>query len=384
MSGNFVVLNELIVTTPSSQTSMRDNDGCCIRNGQSGNANATNAMMFIGGKGNLDLDGGLENNGSFYIESSKVSMNEHSTKDTMYFRNIGEIYDQNFYTRRNTDSNTAGKWDAAPRFTVQGGDNSVTHFAGEVSCTAGLLTGVDSVLSVEGNLYYGMAILNGGTMYIKGSVDYSTNHWKKNGIEILWNEAQGAKGMYSIVNGYKNVGYGNGGALNSAQNADAYFYCGGALSTGDPSAHNGGTIQNWGSMYVNGDMDIYGSEGTTVNKIGFHGAIHSKTLLQDTLSAVTVLLPQPILCLLSTATISQLVAVSLVRPSLLQLPKTILILSAIHISAVTVLQVQEVKTAQVISVFKAVLGTIPSFVQMLTFMSAVSSSLTLSSQPVLI
>ncbi len=279
MSGNFVVLNELVVTTPSSQRSMRDNDGCCIRNGQIGNANATDAMMFIGGKGNLDLDGGLENNGSFYIESSKISMNEHSTKDTMYFRNVGEIYDQNFYTRRNSDSNTAGKWDAAPRFTVQGGDNSVTHFAGEVSCTAGLLTGVDSVLSVEGNLYYGMAILNGGTMYIKGSVDYSTNHWKKNGIDILWNETQGAKGLYSIVNGYKNVGYGNGGALNSAQNADAYFYCGGALSTGDPSAHDGGTIQNWGSMYVNGDMDIYGSEGTTVNQIGFHGAIHSKTFI---------------------------------------------------------------------------------------------------------
>lgn len=279
MSGNFVVLNELVVTTPSSQRSMRDNDGCCIRNGQIGNANATDAMMFIGGKGNLDLDGGLENNGSFYIESSKISMNEHSTKDTMYFRNVGEIYDQNFYTRRNSDSNTAGKWDAAPRFTIQGGDNSVTHFAGEVSCTAGLLTGVDSVLSVEGNLYYGMAILNGGTMYIKGSVDYSTNHWKKNGIDILWNEAQGAKGLYSIVNGYKNVGYGNGGALNSAQNADAYFYCGGALSTGDPSAHDGGTIQNWGSMYVNGDMDIYGSEGTTVNQIGFHGAIHSKTFI---------------------------------------------------------------------------------------------------------
>lgn len=279
MSGNFVVLNELVVTTPSSQKSMRDNDGCCIRNGQIGNANATDAMMFIGGKGNLDLDGGLENNGSFYIESSKISMNEHSTKDTMYFRNVGEIYDQNFYTRRNSDSNTAGKWDAAPRFTIQGGDNSVTHFAGEVSCTAGLLTGVNSVLSVEGNLYYGMAILNGGTMYIKGSVDYSTNHWKKNGIDILWNEVQGAKGLYSIVNGYKNVGYGNGGALNSAQNADAYFYCGGALSTGDPSAHDGGTIQNWGSMYVNGDMDIYGSEGTTVNQIGFHGAIHSKTFI---------------------------------------------------------------------------------------------------------
>lgn len=279
MSGNFVVLNELVVTTPSSQKSMRDNDGCCIRNGQIGNANATDAMMFIGGKGNLDLDGGLENNGSFYIESSKISMNEHSTKDTMYFRNVGEIYDQNFYTRRNSDSNTAGKWDAAPRFTVQGGDDSVTHFAGEVSCTAGLLTGINSVLSVEGNLYYGMAILNGGTMYIKGSVDYSTNHWKKNGIDILWNETQGAKGLYSIVNGYKNVGYGNGGALNSAQNADAYFYCGGALSTGDPSAHDGGTIQNWGSMYVNGDMDIYGSEGTTVNKIGFHGAIHSKTFI---------------------------------------------------------------------------------------------------------
>lgn len=279
MSGNFVVLNELVVTTPSSQKSMRDNDGCCIRNGQIGNANATDAMMFIGGKGNLDLDGGLENNGSFYIESSKISMNEHSTKDTMYFRNVGEIYDQNFYTRRNSDSNTAGKWDAAPRFTVQGGDNSVTHFAGEVSCTAGLLTGVNSVLSVEGNLYYGMAILNGGTMYIKGSVDYSTNHWRKNGIDILWNETQGAKGLYSIVNGYKNVGYGNGGALNSAQNADAYFYCGGALSTGDPSAHDGGTIQNWGSMYVNGDMDIYGSEGTTVNQIGFHGAIHSKTFI---------------------------------------------------------------------------------------------------------
>lgn len=279
MSGNFVVLNELVVTTPSSQKSMRDNDGCCIRNGQTGNANATDAMMFIGGKGNLDLDGGLENNGSFYIESSKISMNGHSTKDTMYFRNVGEIYDQNFYTRRDSDSGTAGKWDAAPRFTVQGGDNSVTHFAGEVSCTAGLLTGVNSVLSVEGNLYYGMAILNGGTMYIKGSVDYSTNHWKKNGIEIFWNEAQGAKGLYSIVNGYKNVGYGNGGALNSAQNADAYFYCGGALSTGDPSAHDGGTIQNWGSMYVNGDMDIYGSEGTTVNQIGFHGAIHSKTFI---------------------------------------------------------------------------------------------------------
>ena len=278
MSGNFVVLNELVVTTPSSQKYMRDNDGCCIRNGQIGNANATDAMMFIGGNNELVFDGGVANNGKFYMESSNASFNEHSTKDTMYFRVVGENRDQTFYSRRNSNNNVADKWDHAPRFSIETGDRSVTHFAGDVSCEAGVITGSNSVFSVEKDLLYGMAILNGGTMYIKGKVDYSSNHYKENNIEVFYSGDQ-KKGTYSIINGYRNVGYGTDGAQNSDQNINAYFYCGGALSTGDPSAHDGGTVQNWGAMYVNGDMDIYGSEGTTVNMIGFHGAIHSKTFI---------------------------------------------------------------------------------------------------------
>lgn len=278
MSGNFVVLNELVVNTPSNQKSMRDNDGCCIRNGKSGNAGAENAMMFIGGNNELVFDGGIANNGKFYMESSNASFNEHSTKNTMYFRVVGENRNQTFYSRSNSDNNVASKWDHAPRFSIETGDRSVTHFAGDVSCEAGVITGSNSVFSVEKDLLYGMAILNGGTMYIKGKVDYSSNHYKENNIEVFYSGDQ-KKGTYSIINGYRNVGYGGSGAQNSDQNINAYFYCGGSLTTGSTSTNDGGTIQNWGSMYVNGDMNIYGSQGCTINMIGFSGQLGSKTFI---------------------------------------------------------------------------------------------------------
>lgn len=278
MSGNFVVLNELVVTTPSNQKSMRDNDGCCIRNGKSGNAGADNAMMFIGGNNELVFDGGIANNGKFYMESSNASFNEHSTKNKMYFRVVGENRDQTFYSRSNSNNNVADKWDHAPRFSIETGDRSVTHFAGDVSCEAGVITGSNSVFSVEKDLLYGMAILNGGTMYIKGKVDYSSNHYKENNIEVFYKGDQ-KKGTYSIINGYRNVGYGGSGAQNSDQNINAYFYCGGSLTTGSTSTNDGGTIQNWGSMYVNGDMNIYGSQGYTINMIGFSGQLGSKTFI---------------------------------------------------------------------------------------------------------
>lgn len=278
VSGNFVVLSELVVSHSSGIPTMRDNDGCCIRNGKDGNAGAVNAMMFIGGNNELVFDGGIANNGKFYMESSKVSFNEHSTKDTMYFRVVGENRDQTFYSRSNGDNNVASKWDHAPRFSIETGDRSVTHFAGDVSCEAGVITGANSVFSVEKDLLYGMAILNGGTMYIKGRVDYSSNHYKENNIEVFYSGDQ-KKGTYSIINGYRNVGYGGNGAQSSDQNINAYFYCGGSLTTGSTSANDGGTIQNWGSMYVNGDMNIYGSQGYTINMVGFSGQLGSKTFI---------------------------------------------------------------------------------------------------------
>ena len=278
VSGNFVVLSELVVSHSSGIPTMRDNDGCCIRNGKSGNAGADNAMMFIGGNNELVFDGGIANNGKFYMESSKVSFNEHSTKNTMYFRVVGENRDQTFYSRSNGDNNVAGKWDHAPRFSIETGDRSFTHFAGDVSCEAGVITGANSVFSVEKDLLYGMAILNGGTMYIKGKVDYSSNHYSENNIEVFYSGDQ-KKGTYSIINGYRNLGYGGNGAQSSDQNINAYFYCGGSLTTGSTSANDGGTIQNWGSMYVNGDMNIYGSQGYTINMVGFSGQLGSKTFI---------------------------------------------------------------------------------------------------------
>lgn len=278
VSGNFVVLSELVVSHSSGIPTMRDNDGCCIRNGKGGNAGADNAMMFIGGNNELVFDGGIANNGKFYMESSKVSFNEHSTKNTMYFRVVGENRDQTFYSRSNGDNNVAGKWDHAPRFSIETGDRSFTHFAGDVSCEAGVITGANSVFSVEKDLLYGMAILNGGTMYIKGKVDYSSNHYSENNIEVFYSGDQ-KKGTYSIINGYRNVGYGGNGAQSSDQNINAYFYCGGSLTTGSTSANDGGTIQNWGSMYVNGDMNIFGSQGYTINMVGFSGQLGSKTFI---------------------------------------------------------------------------------------------------------
>lgn len=278
VSGKFVVLSELITSHSSSIPIMRDNDGCCMRNGKEGNAGADNAMMFIGGKNILIFDGGVANYGKFYMESSNVSMNEHSTKETMRFRVVGENRDQTFYSRTRTNDNIAGKWDNAPRFTIETGDKSVTHFAGDVSCEAGVVTGANSVLSVENDLLYGMAILNGGTMYIKGKVDYSVNHYKINGIEVFYSGDQ-KKGSYSIINGYRNLGYGGSGAASSEQNTNAYFYCGGGLTTGSTSSNDGGTIQNWGSMYVNGDMNVYGSQDYTINMVGFSGQLGSKTFI---------------------------------------------------------------------------------------------------------
>lgn len=282
-----------------------------------GSDNAKDARFFVGGvdkNGKIStetiiFEGYVQNYGKINIMQDTY-IKGHRVNGTLWMRTVGENNEAVYATR---DQNDGGvKFENSPRFSVVAEQGSTANFGGNVAMLGGYVgfnrdaSGAKEnmpVFSSEGDATYGMCIINGGIFYAKGKVGYTgdvghtLDNSRLNGydtysdyyihhLEIFFrsknlNLEGDPKGSYSIVNGYVFNGSRNGS--DCAMNGKAVFYSGSGIQVGtkeDAGANDiGGTVQNFGNMYINGSLTVYSNKDFAINYIAISGQKDSNTVI---------------------------------------------------------------------------------------------------------
>ncbi len=290
--------------------------GISVKNGDSDNHDAS---IYIGGvdkNGNqsentIIFEGYIQNYGKINV-MQPVYIKGYKVTCTLWMRTIGENKEA-VYATRTEDDGSGAKYENAPRTSILAEEYSRVNFGNNVAMLGGYITfnrpesiGDASrcpIFSAEGDATYGMAIINGGIFYAKGQVGYTgrAGHTLDTGalglerdkysdyyihhVEIFYRNASNLegdkKGSYSIVNGYVFNGSRNGS--DCAMNTDALFYAGGSLQTGtseNADANNiGGSVQNYGSMYIDGSLTVYSNKEYAISYIAISSQANSKTVI---------------------------------------------------------------------------------------------------------
>lgn len=284
--------------------------GASIINGAENNRNAS---IYFGGY--TDRDKGIVSKNTIifvgYVQNyGKINIMQdtyikgHNSCSYLWMRTIGEDPIATYCT--NND-------DYGAKASIVAEQGSRAHFGGNIAMLGAYVTfNTDTsgnkdempIFSSEGDATYGQAIFNGGIFHAKGTVGYTgeagfTKDVNKLGeqdpfrnyyIKSIWiryyaSNTTGAgdwKGTYSIVNGFTFYPRRNGNY--SAPIKNAVFYAGGNLKVGTSekgAAENkiGGTVQNYGTMYVNGSLDAYTYEKYAINYIALSAQLDSNTFI---------------------------------------------------------------------------------------------------------
>lgn len=298
-------------TWPTEKGDSNFKEGKSILNGSSNNRNAS---IYIGGytdrdkgivsKNTIIFVGYVQNYGKINIMQD-VYIKGYNSCSYLWMRTIGED-PYSVYSTMND------KWGAKASIVAEQGSRA--NFGGNVAMFAGYVTfNRDTtgkkeempVFSAEGDATYGQIILNGGIFYAKGQVGYTgeVGFTKKNvnklgeadafdnyEIRSLWIRyyrtgtalAGDWKGAYSIVNGF--TFYPDRKGNYSAPVGNAVFFAGGNLVVGTSESESdqtkiGGTIQNYGKMYVGGCMKSYSYEKYAINYVAISAQVGSSTFV---------------------------------------------------------------------------------------------------------
>lgn len=281
--------------------------GRSILNGSSNNRNAS---IYIGGlnkngeqsKNTIIFVGYVQNYGKINIMQDTY-IKGHNSCSYLWMRTIGEDPIAAYCT--NND-------DYGAKASIVAEQGSRAHFGGNIAMLGAYVTfNTDTsgnkdempIFSSEGDATYGQAIFNGGIFHAKGTVGYTgeagfTKDVNKLGeqdtfrnyyIKSIWiryyaSNTTGAgdwKGTYSIINGFTFYPRRNG--KYSAPIKNAVFYAGGNLKVGSSEKSDekkiGGTVQNYGTMYVNGSLDAYTYEKYAINYIALSAQLDSNTFI---------------------------------------------------------------------------------------------------------
>ena len=295
-------------TWPTDKGNSNYKEGKSILNGSSKNRNAS---IYIGGytdrdkgivsKNTIIFVGYVQNYGKINIMQD-VYIKGYNQCSYLWMRTIGEDPVAVYSTMND-------EWGAKASIVAEQGSRA--NFGGNVAMFAGYVTfNRDTtgkkeempVFSAERDATYGQIILNGGIFYAKGKVGYTgevgfTKNVNKLGeadafdnykIRSLWIRyyrtgtalAGDWKGAYSIVNGF--TFYPERKGDYSAPVKDAVFFAGGDLVVGTSESESdqtkiGGTIQNYGKMYVDGCMKSYSYEKYAINYVAISAQVGSST-----------------------------------------------------------------------------------------------------------
>lgn len=287
--------------------------GASVINGASNNRNAS---IYFGGY--TDRDKGIVSKNTIifvgYVQNyGKINIMQdtyikgHRANGYLYMRKVGENDTGNYWTRGGDSSGV--KFENAPMSSLVAEQGSRAHFGGNVAMLGGYITfNFDAtgnkenmpIFSSEGDATYGQFILNGGIFFAKGKVGYTgetgfTKDVNKLGekdafgnyyirhLELFWGNAdQRKQGSYSIVNGY--VTYLEGKNTGSCpQNKNAVFYSGSGIVIGKSDSSKeediGGTVQNFGSMYINGQLNVKSDFYYSVEAISISAQVGSKSFI---------------------------------------------------------------------------------------------------------
>lgn len=278
-----------------------------------GNDGVRTARFFVGGhlkdgtvsQKTIIFEGYAQNWGQINI-NQPIYIKGHRMNGYLYMRAIGENTKAEFYTRGN--SSPEGIRPNSPMSSIVAEQGSRANFGNNVAMLGGYITfNRDStgnkdampVFSAEGDATFGQCILNGGIFYAKGAVGYTgevghtadvnrlgekdqyRNYYIRH-LDILWGESEGRKGSYSIVNGYTLYDRSQSGG-DCPQNKKALFYSGSGIKVGknENSTGNdiGGSVQNWGDMYIDGSLIVYSNGDAAVNKIAVAAEPDSRTII---------------------------------------------------------------------------------------------------------
>ncbi len=259
----YVIDGNLIAPSGTWYSDKKEQDkqylGVSVLNGES------SSVIYVGGSGTTYFKGYVENYGKIYHRGT-VDVTGYNIPSEAYF--FGARYTRQANTWNNQIVGNDENY--APHLSIRNGDNAEFH-AYSVNTSAMIHNQYDAELSTQGNCLYGMCILNGGKFVAFGDVRYSDHQYKINGtplnhLEVFRAVAIDAvavrMGGYAIVNGFAS----GTNSSNARYNPNALFYAGGSIDIGSPSYKNtdsgdavdiGGTVQNWGTMYIDGDFNVY-------------------------------------------------------------------------------------------------------------------------------
>lgn len=259
-----VVDGNLIAPSGTYYSDKKETDKMYL--GVSWRNSTSDSILYVGGKGTTYFKGYVENYGGIYLRGSIDVTGYNIPSDAYYFGN-------RFTRQANTTTNVLVGNDEnyAPHLSIRNFDNANFH-AYSVNTSAMIHNQYDATLATQGDCYYGMCILNGGKFVAFGQVKYSDHQYTIKGTPINHLEVFRAPigigavavrmGGYAIVNGFAS----GTSSDNSVYNPNALFYAGSGIDIGNSYYKNvdsgeavdiGGTVQNWGTMYIDGDLNVY-------------------------------------------------------------------------------------------------------------------------------
>ena len=190
--------------------------GYTIRNGvDKNNKMYADAFMYVGSENQVTLGGSFQNAGT-YVQNGPMSIQGY-----------------------HGSSSEADGSDAA--FINQ--NNAVAHFGGGVNTNSNAITNTAGAsFSCEGDLNYGIVLLNCGSFIVTGDI-----YQNKNSVNS-WSWRSG--NSMSIMNGFASI--------RGTEYPSSTLYCGGTIQLGlTEIGGEAGSVFNMGTLYVTDDLNVY-------------------------------------------------------------------------------------------------------------------------------
>lgn len=245
--GKFIIRGTYNLNTSNRAKVTEKNDSSDYKKGKSivnGRDESDYSPVFF--VGNYNADGTIKNANA-------------STDFWGYVENYGKLYFNHKLTSIKGYNDQMKDGDVCDDFAFINYSGSKAHFGGAVRLNSNQLFNKwkngteDTVFTCDGKLTYGGCVFNCGTMVVKGDMtNNETNSETDNGKKYVNYD------HFSVMNGFTNLDKSVRENFVNRVYPNATLFCGGKLEVGiTEQGGESGSIISCGTMYINGDMNIY-------------------------------------------------------------------------------------------------------------------------------